>query len=202
MTVRWPGLARLPRALVIAHDLSVVVLVWLGLNWLARQAGAPPPSKIELQIAIVLGVQALVFWYVGLYRGVWRFASVPDLVNLAKASFLALLLFVPVFLVLGMIPYIPRRVFVPYPLFLVLGLGLPRLAYRLWKDHSLALAREASATRVLILGAGRAGEMLLRELRTQERYQAVGLLDDTPALKGAKIQDVQVLGTLEDLERV
>jgi FlaA1/EpsC-like NDP-sugar epimerase len=55
---------------------------------------------------------------------------------------------------------------------------------------------------VLILGAGRAGEMLLRELRTQERYQAVGLLDDVPALKGAKIQDVQVLGTLEDLERV
>jgi FlaA1/EpsC-like NDP-sugar epimerase len=93
-------------------------------------------------------------------------------------------------------------VFVPYPLFLVLGLGLPRLAYRLWKDHSLALAREASATRVLILGAGRAGEMLLRELRTQERYQAVGLLDDVPALKGARIQDVQVLGTLEDLERV
>jgi FlaA1/EpsC-like NDP-sugar epimerase len=202
MSVRWPGLARLPRMLVIAHDLSVVVLVWLGLHWLAGQAGAPPPKDIVLQLSIVLGVQALVFWYVGLYRGVWRFASVPDLVNLSKASFLALLLFVPVFLVLGMVPHIPRRVFVPYPLFLVLGLGLPRLAYRLWKDHSLALAREANATRVLILGAGRAGEMLLRELRTQDRYQAVGLLDDVPALKGAKIQDVQVLGTLDDLERV
>lgn len=202
MTVRLPGLAYLPRALVIAHDLTVVVLVWLGLNWLAGQAGAPAPTNIGLQLAIVVSVQALVFWYVGLYRGVWRFASVPDLVNLAKASFLALLLFVPVFLVLGMVPFIPRRVFVPYPLFLVLGLGLPRLAYRLWKDHSLALSREANATRVLILGAGRAGEMLLRELRTQERYQAVGLLDDVAALKGARIQDVQVLGTLDDLERV
>jgi FlaA1/EpsC-like NDP-sugar epimerase len=199
---RLPGLVYLPRALVIAHDLAVVVLVWLGLTWLAGQAGAPAPTNIRLQLGIVVSVQALVFWYVGLYRGVWRFASVPDLVNLAKASFLALLLFVPIFLVLGMVPFIPRRVFVPYPLFLVLGLGLPRLAYRLWKDHSLALAREASATRVLILGAGRAGEMLLRELRTQERYQAVGLLDDLPALKGARIQDVQVLGTLEDLERV
>jgi FlaA1/EpsC-like NDP-sugar epimerase len=199
---RLPGLVYLPRALVIAHDLAVVVLVWLGLTWLAGQAGAPAPTNIRLQLGIVVSVQALVFWYVGLYRGVWRFASVPDLVNLAKASFLALLLFVPIFLVLGMVPFIPRRVFVPYPLFLVLGLGLPRLAYRLWKDHSLALAREASATRVLILGAGRAGEMLLRELRTQERYQAVGLLDDVPALKGARIQDVQVLGTLEDLERV
>jgi FlaA1/EpsC-like NDP-sugar epimerase len=184
------------------HDLSVVVLVWLMLHWLARQAGAPPPVDIGLQLAVVVAVQALVFWRVGLYRGVWRFASVPDLVNLAKASFVALLLIVPAFFVLGMVADIPRRVLVPYPLFLVVGLGLPRLAYRLWKDHSLALAREANATRVLILGAGRAGEMLLRELRTQERYHAVGLLDDVPGLKGAKIQDVEVLGTLDDLTRV
>ena len=102
MTVRWPGLARLPRTLVIMHDLTVVVLTWLGLHWLAGQAGAPPPIDLGVQLAVVLSVQALVFWHVGLYRGVWRFASVPDLVNLAKAAFLALLLFVPVFLVLGM----------------------------------------------------------------------------------------------------
>src|SRR5207342_74927 len=180
----------------------VVVLVWLMLHWLARQAGAPPPVDIGLQLAVVVAVQALVFWRVGLYRGVWRFASVPDLVNLSKASFFALLLIVPIFMVLGLVADIPRRVLVPYPFFLVFGLGFPRLTYRLWKDHSMALAREANATRVLILGAGRAGEMLLRELRTQERYHAVGLLDDVPALKGAKIQDVEVLGTLDDLSRV
>ena len=202
MTVRWPGLARLPRLLVVMHDLSMVVVVWLLLHWLAGQAGAPPPVELGLQLTIVMSIQAAVFWRVGLYRGVWRFASVPDLVNLAKAALLGLLLTVPVFLLLGMVPDIPRRVLVPYPLFLILGLGLPRLAYRLWKDHSLALAREANATRVLILGAGRAGEMLLRELRSQDRYHAVGLLDDVPVLKGAKIQDVEVLGTLDDLERV
>ena len=202
MTVRWAGLVRLPRLLVALHDLTVVVLVWLLLHWLAGHAGAPPPVDIGVQLGVVVGLQALVFWRVGLYRGVWRFASVPDLVNLAKAAVFALLLIVPVFLSLGMIGHIPRRVLLPYPLFLVLGLGLPRLAYRFWKDHSLAVAREMNATRILIVGAGQAGEMLLRELRSQERYQAVGLLDDVPALKGAKIQDVQVLGTLEDLGRV
>jgi FlaA1/EpsC-like NDP-sugar epimerase len=196
------GLARLPRLLVILHDLAVVVMTWLLLHWLAGHAGAPPPKDIELQLGILLCVQALVFWRVGLYRGVWRFASVPDLVNLAKASILGLLLVVPVFLLLGMVPHIPRRVLVPYPVLLVVGLGLPRLAYRLWKDYSLALARQANATRVLILGAGAAGEMLLRELRAQDRYHPVGLLDDLPALKGAKIQDVEVLGTLDDLADV
>jgi len=202
MSVRWPGVARLPRLLVILHDLAVVVMVWLALHWLAGHAGAPAPKQLEVQLAIVLSIQALVFWRVGLYRGVWRFASVPDLMNLAKASVLGLLLFVPVFLVLGMVPDIPRRVLVPYPLFLVLGLGLPRLAYRLYKDQSLAAARQANATRVLILGAGAAGEMLLREMRTQERNHAVGWLDDLPTLKGAKIQDVEVLGQLADLAEV
>ena len=202
MTARWLGLKRLPRLLVILHDLAVVVMAWLLLHWLAGHAGAPPPVDIGVQLAVVVSIQALVFWRVGLYRGVWRFASVPDLVNLAKAAFFAVLLFVPVFLLLGMVAEIPRRVLVPYPLLLVVGLGLPRLAYRLWKDYSLALAREASATRVLILGAGAAGEMLLRELRTQDRYHAVGLLDDVAALKGAKIQDVEVLGTLDDVAEV
>ncbi|MEO8160386.1 MAG: nucleoside-diphosphate sugar epimerase/dehydratase [Arenimonas sp.] len=202
MTRRWPLLAHLPRALVVAHDIAIVVLVWQLLHWLAGQAGAPAPVALWEQLAVVLVIQAAVFWRVGLYRGVWRFASVPDLMNLASAAVIAILLIVPVFLVLGMLPHIPRRVLLPYPLFLVLGLGLPRLAYRLWKDHSLALSRKADATRVLILGAGRAGEMLLRELRGQDRYHAVGLLDDVTVLKGAKIQGVQVLGTLDDLGRV
>ena len=164
MSARWAGLALLPRMLVVLHDLAVVVAMWLLLHWLAGQAGAPSPVALWLQFAVVLPIQAAVFWRVGLYRGVWRFASVPDLMHIATAAVFATLLIVPAFLAMGLLPNIPRRVLLPYPLFLVLGLGLPRLAYRLWKDHSLALAREANATRILILGAGRAGEMLLREL--------------------------------------
>ena len=202
MNKRWPWLTKLPRLLVVMHDLSMVVLTWMLLRWLAGQAGAPPSAFLLQELAIVLLVQGIVFWRVGLYRGVWRFASMPDLVNIASAAFIGLLLIVPLFMVLGMLPEVPRRVLVPYPPFLILGLGLPRLVYRLWKDNSLALSRKADATRVLILGAGRAGEMLLRELRAQDRYHPVGLLDDTRVLKGAKIQGVQVLGTLDELAKV
>ena len=202
MTRRWPWIAHLPRLLVIVHDLSMVVATWLMLRWLAGQAGAPPAVSLVQELAIAIAIQGAVFWRVGLYRGVWRFASMPDLVNLASAAFIGILLIVPTLMIVGMLPDVPRRVLVPYPLFLTLALGLPRLVYRLWKDNSLAQSRRASATRVLILGAGRAGETLLRELRGQDRYYAVGLLDDTAVLKGAKIQGVQVLGTLADLARV
>jgi FlaA1/EpsC-like NDP-sugar epimerase len=201
MSARWPWI-QLPRLLVVLHDLLMVVATWLMLRWLAGQAGAPPAPFLLQELAIALVIQGAVFWHVGLYRGVWRFASVPDLVNLASASFIGILLIVPALMVLGMLPDVPRRVLVPYPLFLIMALGLPRLLYRLWKDNSLAQTRRANATRVLVLGAGRAGEMLLRELRQQDRFQPVGLLDDTAVLKGAKIQGVQVLGTLDDLARV
>jgi FlaA1/EpsC-like NDP-sugar epimerase len=188
--------------MVVVHDILMVVLTWMLLRWLAGQAGAPPSAFLLRELAIVIAIQGIVFWRVGLYRGVWRFASVPDLINLSSAALLGILLIVPAFMLLGMLPQVPRRVMVPYPLLLILCLGLPRLVYRLWKDNSLALSRKADATRILILGAGRAGEMLLRELRAQGRYHAVGLLDDLPMLKGAKIQGVEVLGTLDDLTTV
>ncbi len=202
MTRRWPAIAHLPRVMVVLHDLCMVVVTWLMLRWLAGQAGAPPAVSLAGELALAVGIQGLVFWRVGLYRGVWRFASMPDLVNLASAAFIGVLMIVPALMVVGMLPDVPRRLLVPYPLFLTLALGLPRMVYRLWKDNSLTQSRRASATRVLILGAGRAGETLLRELRQQDRFQAVGLLDDTAVLKGAKIQGVQVLGTLDELSRV
>ena len=164
MARRWPWIAHLPRLLVVLHDLLMVAATWLLLRWLAGQAGAPPSAFLVRELLIAVLIQGIVFWRVGLYRGVWRFASMPDLVNIASAAFIGLLLIVPAYMVLGMLPQVPRRVLVPYAPFLILGLGLPRLVYRLWKDNSLAQSRKADATRILILGAGRAGEMLLRAL--------------------------------------
>ena len=193
----------LPRLLVAWHDLAMVAVSWLSLYWLANQAGAPAAEHLLKGLSLVLLVQGVVFWQMGLYRGVWRFASVPDLVNISAAAFVGMLLTIAALLLLGWLPEVPRRVLVPYPLVLILMLSLPRLFYRLWKDFSIAQSRrEGAAVRVLVLGAGRAGELLLRELRAQDRYQVVGLLDDTHGLKGAKIQGIEVLGNLDRMTEV
>ena len=87
---RWAGWA--PRLAVVAHDLAMVWLVWQVLHRL-RYATMAEPLSMPLwstEIALVLLAQALVFWQVGLYRGLWRFASLPDLVNIVKASVLGL----------------------------------------------------------------------------------------------------------------
>lgn len=199
MTREHAWLALLPRLLVAVHDLAMVAAGWLLLRWFAGLAGAPPTSALALELALAVAVQGLVFWRVGLYRGLWRFASVPDLVNIAIAAGVGLLLLLSALFLAGHLSEVPRRVLLPYPFLLLLLLGGPRLFYRLWKDYGMGAAHRAGAARVLVLGAGQAGELLLRHLRRHGAYQAVGLLDDRKALRGARVQGVPVLGGLDEL---
>ena len=199
MNAERSWVALVPRALVVVHDLLMVALTWVALRWLAGLAGAPPPASLAMELAITVMLQGLILWRVGLYRGLWRFASLPDLANLVRAAVTGLVFIMMALLLLGLLPEVPRRVLVPYPFLLVLLLGSPRMAYRLWKDARLTVIRQHDAQRVLVLGAGRAAEALLRDLRSDGRYWPVGLLDDQPGLRGAKVQGVPVLGNLDEL---
>lgn len=188
----------MPRLLIVLHDLAMIVAVWLGLRWLAAMAGAPPAPSLGTELVVAVLTQGVVLQVVGLYQGLWRFASVPDLANLVRGALLGVLLIVAILFLIGLLPDVPRRVLFPYPVALVVMLGLPRVLYRLWKDYRLRTTNE-DAKRVLVLGAGRTAENLLRELASDGRYSAVGLLDDNPALKGAKVRGVPVLGAIGDL---
>ena len=192
--------ALLPRLTVVTHDLVMVWVCWQALHHLRYAMLQDPPSfpLWSTEIAIVLVAQWLVFWRVGLYRGLWRFASVPDLWNILKAALLGLLA-----LALGLALYnrlgtVPRAVLVLYPFVLVGLLGMPRLLFRAWKDNQNSELKNGVALRVLILGAGRAAEALVRDLRRSGAYQPVGLLDDAARLQGTKLHDVPVLGSLAD----
>lgn len=193
----------LPRMAIIAHDLFMVWLCWVGLHQfrLSMQPFAPQIPLWSTEIALILATQALVLWRVGLYRGVWRFASVPDLVNILKASLFGLFGIVFVLALTNRLEGVPRTVWVMYPVVLTALLGMPRLLYRSWKDYSVNRT-DQSAVRVLILGAGQAGEALLRDLRRTGSYQAVGFLDDAAKLQGSHLQGVPVLGRIADVGRI
>ncbi|HEX5755742.1 MAG TPA: nucleoside-diphosphate sugar epimerase/dehydratase [Arenimonas sp.] len=188
----------LPKLAIVMHDLMMVVLVWLGLRWMAAVAGAPPAPSLYHELALAVSIQGVVLWTVGLYRGLWRFASLPDLVNLVRAALFGVGLILLALYITDILPDVPRRVLVPYPIAIVLALGLPRLLYRQWKDYSQRESRD-DAIRILILGAGRSAAALLRDLAHDGRYVPVGLLDDQPGLAGAKLHGVPVLGSIDQL---
>ncbi|MEO8460405.1 MAG: nucleoside-diphosphate sugar epimerase/dehydratase [Dokdonella sp.] len=190
-----------PRFAVVAHDLTMVWLAWLIANILRYSVVPDHPgvSLISPEIGLVLLAQGLVFWITGLYRGLWRFASLPDLWNIARACLLGALAVALILFLYNRLASVPRSVLLTYPVLLSVLLGTPRLAYRYWKDSRLDFGTAKSVQRVLVLGAGRAGEALVRDLLRENRYRPVGLLDDNAQLRGARVHGVPVLGTLDQL---
>jgi FlaA1/EpsC-like NDP-sugar epimerase len=160
----------LPRMAVVLHDLAMVWVCWQGLHYI-RYAMQSQPLPLELfssTVLIVVVAQGLVSWRVGLYRGLWRFASVPDLINIFKASLIGLLAVVLGLFFYSRLDLVSRAALLLYPIVLTFLLGAPRLVFRVWKDQRL-LRLDDSADRVLILGAGQAGEARWVSLTTQMR---------------------------------
>ena len=194
------------RVAVAIHDLGMVVLAW-GLAYLTRFNFSLPSSALESwlhTLPVVVLAQGAVLWLFGLYRGVWRFASVADFWNILRASILGILSISLILFIFNRMEGVPRSVALFYPIYLVILLGTPRLTYRVWKEHGFLLAPVSAdgLQRVLIIGAGRAGEMLCRDLRREREYHIVGFLDDSPKLRGGKLHGIPVLGAISDLPQM
>ncbi len=193
-----------PRLAVVAHDLVMVWLAWYSANWLRWNLLPDPPAValVTAELPIVLAAQGIVLWWTGLYRGLWRFASLPDLVNIGRAAVTGALAIALGLFLFNRLEGTPRSVLLLYPAALFVLLGAPRLLYRHWKDVRSDFVRRTPSQRVLVLGAGRAAEALVRDLRREAQYAPVGFLDDNRSLRGAKVHGVPVLGTIADLDRV
>jgi FlaA1/EpsC-like NDP-sugar epimerase len=193
------------RVFVIAHDLVALIVAWLAARWIADAAfgvGWPSPLRLGSELGLLLGLQALIYWRVGLYRGLWRFASLPDLGNLVRVSLLGAVAAAAVLLTMD----VPARELVPllwlYPGVLLLALGLPRLVFRTIKDMRTEVRWRRASSRTLILGAGRSARLLLPELRRRGGFDVVGFLDDDDQLRNSEIDGVPVIASIERLPRV
>ena len=189
------------RRLAILHDLFMIPVAWIGAYWLRFNLGMIPGFYLESaleNLLIVLVFQGAVFRYFGLYRGVWRFASLPDLIRIGKAVVVGIAFSATILFITTRMDGVPRSVFPLYGLLLISLLGVSRFLVRWSKDRGMY---DENAKRVLIVGAGRAGEMLVRDLlRTKdELYQPVGFVDDSMAKQGREIHGVRVLGACDEI---
>ncbi len=189
------------RTLAITHDLAMIPVAWLGAYWLRYNLGTIPVDQFHTAIKsllILVTIQAFAFHYYGLYRGVWRFASIPDLIRIGKAVLVGMAFSAVVVFLFTRMDGIPRSVFPLYGLLLVALLGSSRLAVRWSKDRHIY---QGEGCRVLIVGAGKAGEMLVRDLlrSRDEIYEPVGFVDDSLRKLGREIHGVRVLGSCDEM---
>jgi FlaA1/EpsC-like NDP-sugar epimerase len=185
------------------HDLAMIPLAWLGAFWLRFNLGPVPDPFLQqalYTLPVLVAVQGGAYFFFGLYRGVWRFASLPDLVRIVKAVLLALATAAVLLFLIFRLQWIPRSVFPLYGVLMLLALGGPRFMYRLTKDRGLYLRQ---GRRVLIVGAGRGGDMLMRDLLRDpdHKYLPVGFLDDDRRKWSADVQGVRVWGGCTELPR-
>ena len=187
----------------ILHDAAAAALAWWGAYWLRFNLDIPADYAAGMlrALAWVVPVQAVVFFGMGLYRGIWRYASLPDVRRIVTAVAVAALAVPAVLFMVGRMEWVPRSVLILDPIFLCLVMGGSRLAYRAWKEKRLHGLVGPQIFPVLVLGAGDEAEALIRELRRSREWRVVGLLDDQPGRRGREIQGVSVLGGIDDLPR-
>ncbi len=186
------------RTAAFVHDLLMIPAAWLGAWWLLFDLAPIPDAWLQRALVLLPGlmvVYAASFYRFGLYRGVWRFASMHDFMRIFKAVLAATLvcwLLISFFTLTGLLGGIPRTTLVLHALLLLVLLGAPRFCYRWFKEHALAYH---PGTRVLIVGAGQAGEMLVRDLLRDPRqtYQPILFVDDNPYKQGTEVQGVRVI---------
>lgn len=202
MKISSPMILRLRRYRLIAVQLILVVAANRA-AFLLRFDGHEPAWAASAWLQMLpwlVGIRATSFAPFRLYQGRWRYTSVYELKAIAESVALSSLVFAAVASSRLGPPVYPRSIFVIDAILLMIALGGVRVARRLYGDFST----RSLGKRLLIIGAGDAGAMLVRDIRAKgdQEYQPVGFIDDDLTKVGHRINDVPVLGTRQDLQRI
>ena len=192
------------RRLIVFFSDTLLITFSLSLAFLLRFDFTIPPQQLDLFwecLIVVIVVKPLVFIVTGFYNSLWRYASIQDAVEIFKAVTLSSILAVAAVLFLRQFAPIPRSVFVLDWFLLVAFLSASRLVWRVYREIYV-VGRHCEGPATLIVGAGEAGSLLLKEIRRQPRaaYNVLGFVDDDLEKKGMKLHGVRVLGTTKQLK--
>ncbi len=192
-----------PRTLAaFLHDLCATSIAW-WLAFLLRFNFELPVGYAQAAFSSLIWLLPLftgLFYLFGLYRGLWRFASISDLHHLVAAIGVGALMTTAVIL-LFTIPNIPRSVLVLHPMLLALIMGGSRFAYRSWKEHRLYGPTQLRGSPVIILGAGEAADSLLREIHRSGQWYPVAIMDDSPDKKGRRLRGLPIIHPIDSISK-
>lgn len=186
----------------VMHDIVVSCVSWAVAFGIRFNFDVPPQFLVSLEHVILWAVpiQIFFFFHFGMYRGVWRFASLPDLQRIISAIFSSAFIIGLILLMVRPEAVVPKSVLIANPLILVLWLGGSRFLYRVWKDHKLYGHNRRQGKAVFILGAGDNLSGLVKDLERSAEWRVVGVLHDKRKMHGLYLQGAKILGAINELE--
>lgn len=197
---------------MILTDMVLFAMALYG-SYLIRYEMLPEPVpfwQIFQLLLWIVPLKVLIFFLFGLYQGMWRYTSVRDFWALGRACLVSTILVILILLAAKRFVGYSRAVFVVDLLLTLVLTGGIRMAIRSYfagrmsSEAIAAMPEKTALTRVLIIGAGDAGEKILREILDNYtlNYHVVGFIDDDPAKQGRSIHGVRVLGNVERLDKI
>jgi len=174
-----------------------------GLSYLLRFEFAIPPRWVDSlfrTLPLLVVIRLFFSWVFGLAVGRWRFVGTEDVLRLVASTAAGSLCFFLVVWTVDIVPTVPRSVIlIEWFVTTLLTAGL-WVSYRLVFERARHRRTRAEPKRVLIVGAGEAGNLLAREIRRYPTgYRLVGFVDDDQAVRGSTVRGVEVVGTTEEL---
>ena len=188
--------------LVLVSDAAVITFSYIAAYFI-RFDGMPEAQYMEMMIRtlpFVLIIRLAALFYFKLNTSMWQYASMKDLTQIIKAVTMSSVLIVAIAMVIQVGH--PRSVFIIDWLFLIIALSGTRFVVRITRPiRSRQKNGNGRRKKVLVVGAGDAGEMIAREMvyRYSHNYEVVGLIDDDPKKHGKQIHGVPVLGSGPDI---
>jgi FlaA1/EpsC-like NDP-sugar epimerase len=206
ISLDWSFLRFPKRLYILVNDifctiLSLLLAFFLRFNFSIPEVYSPIIFKSLPMVVFFRVISSFLF---GLYGGILRYASVDDLLRIIKAVTLGTLLFIASIGFFFRLQGFPRSVFLIDWFIILVLLGGSRFLYRIIREIYSAPKHSEVRRKVLIVGAGDVGEMILRSIRREldMPYEVVGFLDDDPDKIGRRIHGVEVLDHISNLEGV
>jgi len=189
--------------LAFLHDFFAIIFSWflaysLRFNFLIPDEHFQVLFRAMLPILLI---STFSFYCVGLYRGVWRFASITDLKRIIGSIFLGSFISIAFFFMYKGIGIIPRSVLVIHPLLLILIMGGSRFIYRAIKEGQLHGLKASLGEPVIIIGSGQNAILLAKELNLTSEWRVIGILNDDKSMHGRELAGTRVLGSINQLPK-
>ena len=187
---------------IIMAGLSFVISIYLRLgDWALNNFVADWVSPMTVFVAIC----AVTFWASGLYRGVWRYASLSDLTAIVRAALIATMVFAFAMFIWVRLEDMPRSLLIINWFVLMALLGGPRFLYRLFKDRRFDLNSGIEGPPqipVLLIGASNGAALFIRALRETDNrgYKVVGIIAEHNRRVGLEIHGIKVIGALDQVD--
>jgi FlaA1/EpsC-like NDP-sugar epimerase len=184
------------------HDVLAAMAAWM-LAYALRFNFEIPEEYVAVMLnnlPWIVGLQSSLFFITGMYRGLWRYASLADLRRILMATGIGALA-ISATIALLRLDDVPRSVLILYFVLLTVLMGASRVLYRAWKEGHLSRVDNGTAKRVIVLGAGDAAASLLKSVARTGTWHFIGVLDDDPAKQGRQLAGVTVLGPLSAMKR-